>query len=112
MEQQVRDLTQIWGKDEIDDGIDGLCEHQLKRLWFSDISDCEWCDCYSKYPTASSWYASLIYFTNAVIPSWLGTGLEEILTGEESLQELEDLIEGEIPDDMFEYRCERLENSQ
>ena len=102
LEKYARKLTEMLGRDEVDDAIDGLCQHQLYRHSFKVIQK-NWdrhCGCFSKYPTAASWYASLIYFTSAAIPPWLDTGLENVLTGEECQRELENLIEDKIPDDI------------
>ena len=91
LDEQVASLTMRMGRDEVDDGIESLYECQLLRYHWRASRDAP---CSQLHPADErSWYASLIYFTNACLHRHERLQLKRELTGEESLHEIKDLLE-------------------
>ncbi|MCJ1332678.1 hypothetical protein MMC10_009372 [Thelotrema lepadinum] len=93
LENFVASLTAKLGRDEVDDGIDSLYECYVKFYsgWNRNLL-CSRC-WHLKSTEPKKWFASVIYFGNILLP-WRGWfRLKRKLNGDETLEEIEGLLE-------------------
>ncbi|MCJ1326217.1 hypothetical protein MMC10_002881 [Thelotrema lepadinum] len=89
LEERAKVLEGRDGCDDIDVGIDELCDCQIRRSSFH----CRCENCKRSYPSTKQWYGSLLYYTHASLGKGQMVFVNDELTGLESLEELEDMVE-------------------
>ncbi|KAF2228948.1 ankyrin [Viridothelium virens] len=95
LEDFVTSLTAELGRHEIDDGIDDVyaCYVKSHSDWIRSIM-CSKC-LHLRSTEPRKWLASVLYFGNVLLPDKSGFRLKRRLDEDETLEEIEDLLERE-----------------